>query len=218
DVDHFVAYINWDKHGRRYTWIPFRDKETEKPFLAQVWVSQSAKFASFAATEQLIAQHGYYLTSENIPFLLTEKRALTKQSDWNTLNRLGVKNTYYILAVIYPPALCSAQVYNRHWVYGRSCDVTEWTIHGLWSQADKMQDLRRHYCITFDWRSDVDKVLSLDDVPQRLQTLNPHISAHFKNDIEYWDYEWCSHGYFLRTKRNERRFRNAMEYFNFTLN
>ncbi|RWS18937.1 hypothetical protein B4U80_12386, partial [Leptotrombidium deliense] len=104
------------------------------------------------------------------------------------------------------------------WVYLGSCDIVEWTIHGLWSVTDDFQDLRRHYCRTFDWRPEADKVLSLDDVPQRLTTLNIHLSANFKNDIEYWDYEWCSHGYFMRTKRNNRRFRNAMEYFTFTLN
>ncbi|RWS21471.1 hypothetical protein B4U80_11850, partial [Leptotrombidium deliense] len=218
DVDHFVAYIQLDKHGRRYTWIPFREKKTGKPFLAQVWVLQSVKFASFAAPEQLIAQHGYYSTSENIPFLHTEKKALTQQSDLNELNTLGLKSTYYILTVIYPPSLCSSHVYNRHWVNRHSCDIAQWIIHGLWSQKDQLQELRRYYCKTFDWRPEADKVQSLDDVPQRLQTLNFHVSAKFKNDIEYWDYEWCSHGYFMRTKRNERRFRNAMEYFNFILN
>ncbi|RWS23277.1 hypothetical protein B4U80_13413 [Leptotrombidium deliense] len=214
NISNYVAYIHFDKHGRPYTWLPFRFSDRGNTFFAQVRVFRSEKFALTITAEQLIAQHGYYTSSDHIPELFKKKNYIKNEYPHP---QLYIYNPNYILAVTYSPALCGSYVLRRQWSIRTRCQKSEWLIHGLWYPKDYLTAYRKEECISNNWRQGFQRVENEVQVPEGYRNVSKIISTSFEN-VDFWDHEWCNNGFFMiNATTGAFRFQNPAQYFNLAL-
>ncbi|RWS27516.1 hypothetical protein B4U80_12862 [Leptotrombidium deliense] len=207
-VSKYVAYIHFDKYGRYYAWIPFTDQKSGKPSLIQVSVQRSQKFAQLGTTEQLFATYGYYVR-EYIEYLNEPKTPGIKD------RRLETTGDYLNLVIAYVPTTCLQQVRDRKWLLSENCESDKWVIHGLWQDDFHIHGKgRRTLCVFRNaWRPGTRIVKTENEVPEGYRNMTQRLSAAFKNDVAYWDYQWCAHGNFMLQENGDPRFENAWDYF-----
>ncbi|RWS20394.1 hypothetical protein B4U80_12092, partial [Leptotrombidium deliense] len=87
--------------------------------------------------------------------------------------------------------------------------------HGLWQEDHEIYgNRRRNLCLLHeDWRSEPNIVQNISDVPVGYGDIPGSVAARFKNKIEWWDYQWCAHGYFMMKNDIEPHFESPMNYF-----
>ncbi|RWS20466.1 hypothetical protein B4U80_12069 [Leptotrombidium deliense] len=179
----------------------------------QIWVWRSATFASNLSTEHSYVKYGYYELPEggNVNIRLPK----VESDDMDRFTRYS----NYILSLAYLPTTCAQSVHTHKWVKKESCLLSEWVIHGLWGDVPPhMQKNFKTYCkqeITD--RSTQSQVTDITQVPTAILNISIPVSARFHNVVQWLDYQWCSHGYFLLKNNKEVRFKSAVDYFNVAL-
>ncbi|RWS25217.1 hypothetical protein B4U80_13113 [Leptotrombidium deliense] len=210
----YIAYILQDKYGRHYSWLPFTDERTSQQYLMQVWVWRSLKFASNLTTEHYFVKYGYYeLPNDVIP-------DTPRRINYNRhlqLSQHRVRFDFYILSLAYVPVTCAQSVHSRKWVKTGNCVNGQWVIHGLWVNVDR-ETTKQHVSICNSDRAewtDASRVRNyLIQVPEVLHHLSFPTSAVFIDANQWFDYQWCAHGYFLNDDDGGKAFDNPTEYFN----
>ncbi|RWS19112.1 hypothetical protein B4U80_12352, partial [Leptotrombidium deliense] len=126
-----------------------------------------------------------------------------------------VKNNNYVLAVSFVPTACSHIIYTHKWAKEEYCVDSNliWNIHGLWAEGELNVAIRRAACKTQKDGRPNNQLVTSEDVDEFHERNMVPLSARYKNNIEYWDYVYCTHAYHLIGENNQKRFSNPKQYF-----
>ncbi|RWS21992.1 hypothetical protein B4U80_11721, partial [Leptotrombidium deliense] len=209
----YTAYIYVDKYGRHYAYLPFMDEQTSVLYLMQIWVWRSVTFAGNLSTEHSFVKYGYYEVPEGGNVNIRLSRVESDDTDRYT------RFSNLILSLAYLPVTCAQSVHTLKWVKMESCLLSKWVLHGLWGDLPgNLQKNLKTYCKQdIKDRSTESQVTDITQVPTDILNISILVSAKFDNIVQWLDYQWCSHGFFLLNNEGGVRFNSANDYFNVAL-